>query len=81
MNRLGLDEGENRVCTVKAQAGRVVCLLLGPASLAGAGGTGRGGAGGRPLAHSSKSLSRLATLVVKEAVPVSEAFTTLDSHC
>lgn len=75
MNRLGLDEGENRVCTVKAQAGRVVCLLLGPASLAG------GGAGGRPLAHSSKSLSRLATLVVKEAVPVSEAFTTLDSHC
>lgn len=80
MNRLGLDEGENRVCTVKAQAGRVVCLLLGPASLAGGGERG-GGAGGRPLAHSSKSLSRLATLVVKEAVPVSEAFTTLDSHC
>lgn len=76
MNSLGLDEGENRVCTVKGQAGRVVCLLLGPASLAG----GAGAGGGRPLAHSSKNLSRLATLVVKEAVPVSEAFTTLDSH-
>lgn len=43
-------------------------------------GWGGGGGGGRPLAHSSKNLSRLATLVVKEAVPVSEAFTTLDSH-
>lgn len=38
VNSLGLDEGESHVCTVKGQGGRVVCLPLGPASLAGAGG-------------------------------------------